>query len=172
MILGSACLLASTALLLRASDPELPVVPNLDLKRYQGKWFEIARLPNSFQKKCESNVIANYTLEPDEKVGVVNTCVKADGETTKATATARIKDKNGSPAKLKVTFFWFVSGDYWVIGLDPDYRWAMVGTPNRKYLWILSRTPALAAATYHDLLGCAKELGFDTSKVQRTSQHW
>jgi apolipoprotein D and lipocalin family protein len=171
LLSATACLLV-TAVLLYAADASLPVVPKLELNRYQGKWYEIARLPNRFQRKCQSNVVANYSIEPDGKIGVLNTCLKENGETDAAKATAHPKDRNGSPAKLKVTFFWPFSGDYWVIGLDPEYQWAIVGTPNRRYLWILSRKPSLAPATYNQLLQKARHLGFDTTKVEQTKQHW
>lgn len=169
-LFSSVCVFSGAALLLSAKEADLPVVPGVDLNRYQGKWFEIARLPTSFQRKCAGDVTATYTLQPDGKVGVLNTCKKRDGKLTEAKGTARLQDKKGSTAKLRVTFFWPFSGEYWIIDLDSEYTWAMVGTPNREYLWILSRTPELPAKTYNRLLARAKFLGFDTGRVRKTSQ--
>ncbi len=157
-------------MLLSARTTDLSVVPDVDLKRYQGRWFEIARLPNRFQKKCAGDVTATYTLRGNQKIRVLNTCRESNGRISKASGTARLRDGNGPAAKLKVTFFGSFSGDYWIIDLDHDYGWAVVGTPNRKYLWILSRTPDLPRATYDRLLARAKFLGFDTRNVQRTAQ--
>jgi len=167
--ISSVCLASGTALSL-AGKRELPVVDNVDLTRYSGKWFEIARLPASFERKCVSDVTATYALKPDGAIEVRNACRQANGKMTESTGTARLRDKNGPNSKLKVTFFWPLSGDYWIIDLDHDYQWALVGTPDRKYLWILSRTPELSADVYARLLARAKSLGFDISRVQRTQQ--
>ena len=153
-----------------AKNAGLPVVPKVDLTRYAGKWYEIARLPNRFQKKCAGDVTAVYTPQPDGKIKVVNTCKKSDGSLTTTEGTARKASADGPDAKLKVTFFWPFSGDYWIIGLSPDYRWAIVGAPNREYLWFLSRTPSLDAATYKKLSEQARNLGFNTGGLQKTPQ--
>jgi apolipoprotein D and lipocalin family protein len=116
-----------------ATAPE--VVPAVDLKRYAGRWHEIARLPNRFQRDCAGDVTATYTLRPDGKIAVLNECRAADGRTKSARGTARVASKQGPNTKLKVSFFWPFSGDYWIIGLDPDYRWALVGGSGRDYLW-------------------------------------
>ena len=170
MIFGSACIVFGSALLLAGKEAEIHAVPSVDLKRYQGRWYEIARLPNRFQKKCVSDVTATYSLQVDGKIEVLNTCKKSDGEIAQSTGTARLADKAGPSSKLKVTFFWPFSGDYWVLDIDSDYQRALVGTPNRDYLWILSRTPALAREQYEQLVSRAKSFGFDTAKLSKTRQ--
>lgn len=159
--------LAGTAM---AAGPNAPVqtVPNVDLKRYAGKWYEIARFPNWFQRGCDSGVTATYTLRPDGKITVVNECRTAEGKPKKATGTARLADSRGPNSKLKVTFFWPFSGNYWIIGLDPDYRWALVGDPGRDYLWILSREPKISDEVYREITGIAAGQGFDTGKLVKT----
>lgn len=155
-----------------ASDKpsEPPVVPSLDLKRYAGKWYEVARFPNRFEKACVRNVTANYTLRPDGKVEVVNTCIKNDGKEKVTKGTARLADKGGPASELKVTFFWPFSGDYWVLDLEPEYRWALVGSPNRKYFWVLSRSPQLDSSTYNKIVAKAQSRGFESARLVRTTQ--
>ena len=151
----------------KVSEPQL--VPSVDLARYAGRWYEIARLPNSFQKKCAGGVAATYELRPDGKVTVINECRKASGEITRAKGTAKVADKTTN-AKLKVTFFWPFYGDYWILDLGPNYEYAVVGDPKRRYLWILSRTPQIADALYHGLLAKMITEGFDTSRMIKTVQ--
>lgn len=148
---------------------ELEVVPSVDLSRYVGQWYEIARLPNRFQKKCADSVTANYTLRSDESIQVVNRCRKASGEFTTATGKAKIVDKKTN-AKLKVTFFWPFYGKYWILDLGPNYEYAVVGEPGRDYLWILSRTPQIDEALYQQLLAKMQARGFDTTRMIRTAQ--
>lgn len=148
----------------------LDVVPSVDLARYAGKWYEIARLPNRFQRDCAANTTATYTLRPDGKITVRNECREAGGRQKSATGTARPADAKGPNTKLKVTFFWPFSGDYWIIDLDPEYRWAVVGEPGRRYLWILSREPRMDTALYQQIVERAKQRGFDTGKLLKTSQ--
>src|SRR6187431_1292753 len=105
---------------------DLEVVPAVDLSRYAGRWYEIARLPNRFEKKCADSVTATYTLRSDGKVDVVNRCRKANGKYTTAKAKAKVVDTKTN-AKLKVTFFWPFSGDYWILDLGPNYEYAVVG---------------------------------------------
>ncbi len=150
-----------------AGEP-LPTVSDVDLARYQGTWYEIARLPLSWENKCAANVTATYTLRPDGKVTVLNQCKKKDGTETASTGTAEVVGKENS--KLKVTFFWPFKGDYWILALDPDYSWALVGTPNLRHLWILSRAPKLDAAVLDKLIEQARQLGFDTAKLTFTAQ--
>ena len=147
---------------------ELEVVGAVDLSRYAGRWYEIARLPNRFEKKCADSVTATYSLRSDGKVDVVNRCRKANGEYTTAKGKARIVDKKTN-AKLKVTFFWPFSGDYWILDLGPNYEYAVVGAPNRDYLWILSRTPQLDEQLYQSLLEKMAARGFETGRMIRTS---
>ncbi len=129
----------------------LGVVPSVDLGKYVGRWYEIARLPNRFEKKCISSVTATYTLRPDGNIGVVNQCKKASGELQTAKGKAKVVDKKTN-AKLKVTFFWPFYGDYWILDLGANYEYAVVGDESRKYLWILSRTPQIDDALYQELL--------------------
>jgi len=149
------------------SSKELPVVSKVDLNRYLGQWYEIARLPNNFQKKCIGDVTANYSLRSGGGIEVVNRCRKASGEFTSAKGRAKISDKVTN-AKLKVSFFWPFYGDYWILDIGADYEYAVVGTPNRKYLWILSRTPQMDDGLYLQLLEKMSAHGFDKDRVIRT----
>lgn len=150
------------------SKPSLDVVPSVDMTRYSGKWYEIARLPNRFQRDCAGNTTATYTLRNDGKIIVLNECLKADGRRKSAKGTARAADAEGPNTKLKVTFFWPFSGDYWIVDLDPEYRWAVVGEPGRNYMWILSREPQLDPALYQQIVDRAKQRRFDTAKLLKT----
>lgn len=148
---------------------ELGVVASVDLSRYVGQWYEIARLPNRFQKKCADSVTANYTLRSDGSIRVVNRCRKPSGEFTTATGKAKVVDRKTN-AKLKVTFFWPFYGKYWILDLGPNYEYAVVGDPSRDYLWILSRTPKIDEALYQQLLAKMAAQGFPTDRMIRTLQ--
>lgn len=148
----------------------LQVVPSVDLNRYMGQWYEIARLPNRFQRDCVSNTTATYTLRPDGKITVLNQCRTAEGRLKSAKGTARVANPNGPNSKLKVTFFWPFAGNYWIIGLDPEYRWALVGEPDRKYLWILSREPEMDEALFDRIVASAREQGYETDRLMKTPQ--
>ena len=163
----SMCLMALAGTV-QASEP-LATVPSVDLKRYVGSWYEIARYPNRFQKDCASDTTAVYTLRPDGTIQVVNSCRRADGSTNTARGKAKIVDRR-SNARLKVTFFWPFYGNYWIIGLAQDYRYAIVGEPERKYLWILSRTPKLSDQDYAEALERIRSAGYDTNRLMRTAQ--
>ena len=152
-------------------------VPSLDLARYAGRWFEIARLPNRFQKSCACCVTASYAPRADGRLGVVNECTAADGRATRAEGVARLAAPGGPASQLKVrfapAFLSFLSavwGDYWVLELAPDYSYALVGSPDTAYLWILARAPSLPEETYAALLATARSQGFDVSRVVRTPQ--
>lgn len=147
----------------------LEVVESVDLSRYAGRWYEIARLPNRFEKKCADSVTADYALRPDGKIEVVNRCRKTNGQFTTAKGRAKIVDKKTN-AKLKVTFFWPFYGDYWILDLGPNYEHAVVGDPSRDYLWILSREPRMDEAVYQKLLARMQSRGFKTEQMIRTSQ--
>ena len=128
---------------------DLPVtsVTEVDLERYAGRWYEIAKIPNRFQKQCGYGTTAEYMLREDGRIDVINRCFRNDGRPKEAKGVARIVDTT-SHAKLEVSFVSFLGwrpfwGDYWVIGLDDEYRWAVIGTPDRKYGWVLARTPSL-----------------------------
>jgi len=155
----------------------LRVVPSVDLTRYAGQWYEIARLPNRFQKRCAGEVIATYALKLDGKISVLNRCNLENGEQIKAEGVARIAGKRKSNSILKVrfapallSFIPQVWGDYQIIALSPDYTHAVVGDPGRTYLWILSRTARMDDATYLRLVEEAQTQGFDVSRLQKTRQ--
>ena len=147
----------------------LAAVSHVDLGRYVGTWYEIARYPNRFQKDCASNTMAQYTLLAGGDIRVINSCRQADGTQKVARGKAKIADPQ-SRAKLKVTFFWPFYGDYWVIGLAPDYSYAIVGEPARKYLWILSRTPRMDDGAYKEAIEKIRVAGYDPSRLQETPQ--
>ncbi len=160
-----------------APQPQaVSTVPHVDLDRYLGEWYEVARFPNRFQDKCAGDVRARYAKRSDGRIDVVNTCRREDGSTTEAKGVARIVDPR-TRAKLKVrfapaflSFLPFVWGDYWIVGLADDYSWATVGSPDRGYLWILSRTPGLSEAAFAAAVERARVNGFDTNRLVRTRQ--
>lgn len=148
---------------------DLETVPYVDLEKYAGEWYEIASYPQSFQKGCTCTK-ATYTPNEDGTIHVENTCnLPEKGKTKTSTATAFVEDGSGN-AKLKVQFFWPFKGKYWIIDLAKDYSYAVVGHPNRKYLWILSRTPEMDENLYNQILERITEKGFDISKLEKTVQ--
>ncbi len=156
---------------------QVKTVEYVDLNKYAGKWFEIARYPNKFQKKCVGEVTATYELKDKKEVSVINECLEKDGETDRAVGKAKIKDEK-SNAKLEVRFApgwlsWLpqVWGDYWIIDLDKNYQYAAVGDPDGDYLWILSRTPKLDTAIYQGILRRVETMGFDPNKLIETPQN-
>lgn len=168
-ILLLSLLLALPAGPLRAAPAApLPTVPAVDLQRYAGAWYEIARLPNRFQRQCAADTQARYRLD-GERVEVVNRCRSAKGEVEEARGHAKTVDGSGN-AKLRVTFFWPFYGDYWVLDLDSDYRHVLIGEPDRDYAWVLSRTPQMDEALLQRLLDKAASLGFDKNAFLRTPQ--
>lgn len=145
-------------------------VPFVDLDRYVGEWFEIARFPNRFQRQCVGDVRAHYARRADGRLDVVNQCRTDDGR-IQARGIARVVDDR-TFARLKVRFApaWlaflpFVWGDYWIIGLAEDYSWAVVGSPDREYLWILARTPLLDEERAAAARGIARANGFDIERL-------
>ena len=146
---------------------ELTTVAQDDLQKYLGKWYEVARYPNSFQTGCTAST-AEYALREDGKITVLNRCRdgSVDGPVREITGTARVADPQTN-ARLKASFFWPFEGNYYIIDLDPDYTWAVVGEPSRKTLWILSRTPSLDEATYQSILGRLPEKGYDPARLER-----
>ena len=172
MNLLTALLLTFLTQLALAGDPTpLKTVPHVNLSRYLGKWYEIARFPNSFQKDCVE-AVAEYSQIEDEKIQVVNTCKEIkDGRLSSATGIARVEDPV-THAKLKVNFVpaWLRwtgigNGDYWIIDLDEGYTYAVVSEPSRKYLWILSRTPTISQTTYNDIIKRLRDQNFEVSKL-------
>lgn len=159
------------------AEPQAQPVASMDVARYAGNWYEIARFPNRFQKQCAGDVTANYSQLPEGRVQVVNKCRLADGRYEVATALARRADLAQPNTVLKVRFAprwlsWlpFVWADYWVLALDADYQHALVGTPDHDYLWVLSRTPTLDDAAYEALVAQARAQGYDVSRLQKTVQ--
>lgn len=153
---------------------DVETVPFVDLTKYQGRWFEVASIPQSFQRNCVSDTMADYTID-GERINVVNSCKKADGKYNVARGKAKVKDPTTN-SKLKVTFlrlgFWvfLAGGNYWIIGLDPEYRYAVVGDPSRKFAWILSRTPNLDQELWAHAVGDLKRQGYDTCEVLTSVQ--
>ena len=160
----------------QTTDAPVKTIPSLDVPRYLGTWYEIAKFPNWFQRKCISNTKAVYSLRPEGTLKVMNSCKTADGDTSEAEGTARQIGAKDSP-KLEVRFApaWLsflpmVWGNYWVIDLDAQYQVAAVSDPRREYLWILSRTPQLDKKTYEDLLQRLQSQQFDVRKLELTTQ--
>lgn len=154
----------------RLGLPELTTVASVDLERYQGRWYEIASYPQWFQEGC-TGTTATYRLREDGEVDVLNRCYleTLDGELDEAEGSARVTDPRTN-AKLEVTFFWPFYGDYWIIDLDPDYRYAVVGHPSRDYLWILSREPSLDDDVYAGILRRLRALGYPLDRLRKTPQ--
>ncbi|WP_216251567.1 lipocalin family protein [Polynucleobacter sp. 71A-WALBACH] len=166
----------SSQAMAQQGDQSVKTIAALDVPRYLGTWYEIAKFPNWFQKKCVSNTKAVYTAKSDGNLRVLNSCKTAGGETSEAEGLARQIGAKDSP-KLEVRFApeWLsflplVWGDYWVIDLDPQYQVAAVSDPRREYLWVLSRTPQLDPQVYADLLQRLKQQQFDIQKLELTSQ--
>jgi apolipoprotein D and lipocalin family protein len=160
----------NTAATAAAKAKPLEVVPYVDLQRYLGTWYEIATIPQSFQKGCVG-VTAEYSLRKRGDIQVVNTCIQdtLDGTRRTARGKAWVVDRTTN-AKLKVSFFWPFSGAYWIIGLDAQYQWAIVGHPGRTYLWILSRSPQMSDTLYGELLDLIASKGYDLTKIKKTLQ--
>jgi lipocalin len=145
-------------------------VKELDLNRYLGTWYEIARFPHSFEKNLVG-VTATYSLRDDGKIKVVNKGYKntLDGELSVAEGKAKIPDKS-QPGKLKVSFFWIFYADYFVLELDDNYQYVMIGSSSPKYFWILSRTPQIAPEVYEMLLEKARKRGYNLEKLEKVPQ--
>jgi len=155
---------------------KLATIASLDLPRYLGTWYEIAKFPNRFQRKCAGHTTAAYSALPDGRVQVENRCRRADGATEAVVGVAYQVGGTDSP-KLKVrfapavlSFIPMVWGDYWVIDLDRDYGLAAVSEPGRDYLWILSRTPAVEPAAYEALVARLAAQGLEVGRLERTPQ--
>ncbi|CAK9183300.1 unnamed protein product [Ilex paraguariensis] len=155
---------------------EMETVKGLDLQKYMGRWYEIASFPSRFQPKSGINTRATYTLKPDGTVHVLNE-TWTDGKRGSIEGTAYKADPSSDEAKLKVKFYippflpiFPVTGDYWVLSIDDDYQYALIGQPARKYLWILCRKNHLDEEIYNQLVQKAKEQGYDVSILQKTQQ--
>lgn len=155
-----------------ASPQTLQNVPvaQFDLAHYMGRWHEVARLPLYFERHCAADITATYTLEADGSVGVHNACRTSDGKREDAHGIARLVSDRAGALQVRFAPEWlswipWVWADYWVVELDPEYRWAVVGSPSRKYLWILSRTPTMSRQQMNELRGHAAQRGYDVSKL-------
>ncbi|BCS31342.1 membrane protein [Luteitalea sp. TBR-22] len=174
---GAVAALAVTARTVRVAAQVRPVSPveNFDIDKYMGRWFELARYPNRFQKRCTGDVVVYYARRADGRVDVKNTCATAKGP-IEAKGVARRADPKGPASVLEVRFapaflsFLPVWGDYWVLDLAPDYSTAVVGSPDRDYLWVLSRTPDVDQPTYARLVEAVRDQGFDPARLVRTRQ--
>lgn len=159
-----------------ADAAPVKTIASLDVPRYLGTWYELAKFPNWFQKKCVGNTKAEYSLRPDGNLKVLNSCKTANGEVSDAEGTARQIGAKDSPrlevrfAPAWLSFLPMVWGDYWVVDLDPQYQVAAVSDPKREYLWVLSRTPQLDSRIYDDLLLRLKQQQFDVRKLELTIQ--
>ncbi len=158
-------LMASVASLVMAQQA-VNSVAAVDLARYSGTWFEIASFPMFFQRNCIADTTANYTPAADGGIVVRNRCRTESGFDEAVGKATLVEGFNNS--RLKVSFFWPFKADYWVVGLDPEYRWAVVGNPNRKYLWVLSRSPQLPAPLMEAALASASTQGFDLTQLRYT----
>lgn len=147
--------------------PPLDTVKQVDLQKYLGTWYEIARYEHYFEKGCR-DVSATYTLKEDGDIKVVNRCTKEEATKKEAVGVAYAVDESNS--KLKVSFFRPFYGDYWIIMLDDDYRYAVVGDPSREYLWILSRTPKLEENIKNTILKRLPEMGYSADPLIWTRQ--
>ena len=151
----------------------LRTVGAVDLSRYMGRWFEIAKIPNRFQRRCARDTTATYVLRTDGNVDVINRCVEEDGDEVVARGLAKVVDMQ-TRAQLKVSFvrllgvrlFW---GKYWVIGLDPEYQWALVGEPKRKYGWILARNSLLTPEQWEEIRDLLRANGYDPGRFVTTT---
>ena len=154
--------------------PPLTTVKYVDLNKYVGLWYEIAKIPNSFQDHCAYGTTAEYKIQDDVSIKVINKCYDENGEPDIADGVANIVDKK-SNAKLEVSFVSFFGirpfwGDYWIIGLDENYQWAVIGTPNRKYGWILSRTPSLPDDTMQEIFSLLKSQHYNPDNFEISKQ--
>jgi len=170
-----------TMLLTRCSSPqeknfpELVTVKQVDLNKYVGLWYEIAKIPNSFQDQCAYGTTAEYKIDEDGDIIVTNSCYDDEGKIDVAEGLAKVVDKNTN-AKLEVSFFSILGirpfwGDYWIIGLDDNYQWAVVGTPNRKYGWVLSRTPSLPDSTMENIFEILKSQHYNPDDFEISKQN-
>ncbi len=154
----------------RADPSPPPTVGSVDLDRYAGLWYEIARYPNGFQKNCEG-VTAEYTEREDGKITVLNTCRSGKARTAEGVARV-IAGSEGSKLKVKFAPEWvpFAEGDYWILHLEEDYSAALIADPDGKYMWILSREPEMPDQLYEKITGKAEQLGYQTAPLKRTDQ--
>jgi apolipoprotein D and lipocalin family protein len=154
---------------------DLPTIQGFEPGRYLGTWYEIAKFPNRFQKQCVANTKAVYTALPAGTLQVDNSCELANGQRAQAIGEARFTDMARGKLQVRFAPAWLgwlplVWGRYWIIDLDQNYSSVLVGEPDREYLWILSRTPAMDSQRYQALIERAALLGFDTSRLEKSVQ--
>jgi len=154
--------------------PPLTTIDQVDLNRYVGLWYEVAKIPNSFQDQCAYGTTAEYKIDEDGDIIVTNSCYDKDGKIDVAEGLAKVVDKKTN-SKLEVSFVSFLGirpfwGDYWIIGLDEDYQWAVIGTPNRKYGWILSRTPSLPDEIMQKIFTLLKSQHYNPDSFEISTQ--
>jgi apolipoprotein D and lipocalin family protein len=154
--------------------PQLLTVKQVDLKKYVGLWYEIAKIPNSFQDQCANETTAEYKIDADGDIIVINSCYDREGKLDIAEGLAKVVDKKTN-SKLEVSFVSFLGirpfwGEYWIIGLEENYRWAVVGTPSRKYGWILSRTPSLPESTIEEIFSLLKSQNYNPVDFEISKQ--
>ncbi len=142
-------------------------VQELDLDKYLGKWYEIARYPHRFEKDLQG-VTATYSMRPDGKIKVLNQGYQGSVDGPKSIAVGKAKrNKNGIPSQFRVSFFWIFYADYFVLELEPNYQWALVGSSSDDFLWILSRSSKMDESTYHHILQLARDRGYDLTNLQK-----
>ena len=170
-------LMAAMLPLVCMAQSQVKSIPEFDVSRYMGTWYEIAKLPNWFQRKCVQGTQARYKVLGPTQIEVNNKCTTASGDETQAIGLAR-PNGSGRPAQLEVRFApewtaWLpmVWGAYWVLDLDAEYQLAAVGDPSKSYLWILSRTPQVSAERYDAVLQRLNVMGFDITKLEKTRQN-
>jgi len=154
--------------------PQLVTVDNVDLNKYIGLWYEVAKIPNSFQDQCAYGTTAEYKIDEDGDIIVTNSCFDDENELDVAEGLAKVVDKKTN-AKLEVSFVSFLGirpfwGDYWIIGLDENYQWAIVATPSRKYGWVLSRTPSLPDSTMQTIFEILKSQHYNPADFEISEQ--
>ena len=162
-------LMAAAVPVAAASLPNQPV-PNLDLARYLGQWHEIGHLPMFFQRKCVDRITATYTADADGTIAVHNACRVKDGSMDASDGVARKVDGRSAALQVRFAPAWLswlplVWADYWVVDLDPDYRWAVVGGPSRKYLWVLSRSPSMSRTQFDHIKERARQRGYPVDNL-------
>lgn len=174
-VLASALVLLLACCAHHAPDNPPATVGSVDLQRYQGKWYEIAHIPNRFQSNCSHGTTAEYRQAGTGRIAVLNRCIRADGSVDQAAGIARVVDPETN-ARLQVSFvqllginlFW---GDYWILGLDSGYNYAFVGDPGRKYGWILSRKPEPGAVDMARIWEMVRQQGYNPDDFKLTDQH-
>ena len=151
-----------------SKNPQLDTVKRIDLKKYLGTWYEIARYEHSFEKDCK-NVTATYSLKENNEIKVINKCTNSiNNKTKEAIGSAYSTDETNT--KLKVSFFWPFYGDYWILDIDNDYTYALIGEPSRKYFWILSREKQLSSNLKKEILNKLPNYGYETKSLIWTIQ--